>query len=397
MKTRHLNDLKVKGKRVFVRVDFNVPMNEKGLISDETRVVGAIPTIDYLVQQGARVILASHLGRPKGKRDLKYTLAPVAQLLSSKLQRPVLFLDDCVGDKVKAAVNSMKDGQVALLENLRFYAEEEKNDPLFSKQLAELADVYVNDAFGAAHRAHASTSGIAAFIKEKSTGLLMDKEIEFLGSKTEHPNRPFTVILGGAKVSDKIKVIDALLDKANNMLIGGAMAYTFALAQGKKVGKSLVEPEEVDTARAALEKAKKKGVKFLLPVDHVATDMLNFDEAKVGTLKVFEGNIDEGWQGVDIGPKTIKLYGETIAQSKTILWNGPVGVFEIAACAKGTFALAEAIAHSGSVSIIGGGDCVKAVKKSGYANKVSFISTGGGASLEYLEGTPLPGIVALQS
>lgn len=391
-----IKDVNLKGKKVFVRVDFNVPFDNKGEISDDTRIVAALPTIKYLVDEGAMVVLTSHLGRPKSKADTQFSLAPVAKALSEKLGKPVAFVDDCIGPKVKEACAAMKPGDVVLLENSRFYPEEKKNDPEFAKKLAEDtgAEAYVNDAFGTAHRAHATTAGVAAYLPVKVAGLLIEKELEFLGSKTENPDRPFTVILGGAKVSDKITVIDSLLDKCDSMLIGGAMAYTFALAQGKKVGSSLVEADKVDLAKAALEKAKAKGVKFLLPVDNVVSNSIDFAGGTVGELKVMEG-IEDGWSGVDIGPKTVELYKGEIAKSKTILWNGPMGIFEIKACAAGTFAIAEAVAKSDAVSIVGGGDSVKAVKKSGYAKDVTFISTGGGASLEFLEGKELPGVDVL--
>ena len=386
----------LKGKKVFVRVDFNVPFDNKGEISDDTRIVAALPTIKYLIDEGAMLVLTSHLGRPKSKEDKQFSLAPVAKALSEKLGKPVVFVDDCIGPKVKEACAAMKPGDVVLLENSRFYPEEKKNDPEFAKKLAEDtgAEAYVNDAFGTAHRAHATTAGVAAYLPIKVAGLLIEKELEFLGSKTENPERPFTVILGGAKVSDKITVIDSLLDKCNSMLIGGAMAYTFALAQGKKVGKSLVEADKVDLALAALKKAKDKGVNFLLPVDNIVCQTIDFAAGTVGELKVME-DIEDGWAGVDIGPKTVELYKNEIAKSKTILWNGPMGVFEIKECAKGTFAIAEAVAKSDAISIVGGGDSVKAVKKSGYAKDVTFISTGGGASLEFLEGKQLPGVAVL--
>ena len=391
-----IKDVDLKGKKVFVRVDFNVPFDNKGEISDDTRIVAALPTIKYLIDEGAMLVLTSHLGRPKSKEDKQFSLAPVAKALSEKLGKPVVFVDDCIGPKVKEACAAMKPGDVVLLENSRFYPEEKKNDPEFAKKLAEDtgAEAYVNDAFGTAHRAHATTAGVAAYLPIKVAGLLIEKELEFLGSKTENPERPFTVILGGAKVSDKITVIDSLLDKCNSMLIGGAMAYTFALAQGKKVGKSLVEADKVDLALAALKKAKDKGVNFLLPVDNVVCQTIDFAAGTVGELKVMEG-IEDGWAGVDIGPKTVELYKNEIAKSKTILWNGPMGVFEIKECAKGTFAIAEAVAKSDDISIVGGGDSVKAVKKSGYAKDVTFISTGGGASLEFLEGKQLPGVAVL--
>ncbi len=396
-KIKTIKDVDLKGKKVFVRVDFNVPFDAQGNISDDTRIVAALPTIKCLIDQGAMVVLASHLGRPKSKADTQFSLAPVAKALAEKLGKDVVFVDDCIGDKVKEACSKMSAGDVVLLENSRFYSEEKKNDPEFAKKLAEDtgAEAYVNDAFGTAHRAHATTAGIAAYLPIKVAGLLIEKELEFLGSKTETPVRPFTVILGGSKVSDKITVIDALLDKCDAMLIGGAMAYTFALAQGKNVGNSLVEPDKIDLAKAALKKAEDKGVKFLLPVDNAACQEIDFANGKVSEIKIMKNNIDDGWAGVDIGPETIELYKKQVAESKTILWNGPMGIFEIKDCAKGTFAVAEAVAKSDAISIIGGGDSVKAIKKSGYAGDVSFISTGGGASLEFLEGKELPGVAVL--
>ncbi len=396
-KIKTIKDVDLKGKKVFVRVDFNVPFDAQGNISDDTRIVAALPTIKHLVEQGAKVVLTSHLGRPKSKADLQFSLAPVAKALAEKLGKDVVFVDDCIGEKVKDACSKMVEGDVVLLENSRFYSEEKKNDPAFAKQLVEDtgAEAYVNDAFGTAHRAHATTAGVAAYLPIKVAGLLIERELEFLGSKTETPVRPFTVILGGSKVSDKITVIDALLDKCDAMLIGGAMAYTFALAQGRKVGNSLVEPDKVDLAKAALEKAEKKGVKFLLPIDNATTQNIDFAGGSVSEIKIMESDIEDGWAGVDIGPKTIELYKNQVAESKTILWNGPMGIFEIKDCAKGTFAVAEAVAKSDAISIIGGGDSVKAIKKSGYAKDVSFISTGGGASLEFLEGKELPGVAVL--
>jgi phosphoglycerate kinase len=311
------------------------------------------------------------------------------------LLQSYLFLDECVGEAVEDALNGLGDGQVALLENLRFYPGETDNDPDFASQLARLADAYVNDAFGTAHRAHASTYGVATLLADKVSGLLIEKELEFLGQKTESPNRPFTVILGGAKVSDKIKVIDKLLDKADSIIIGGAMAYTFALAQGKKVGESLSEPDRVDLAKEALAKAEAKGVRFLLPVDTLTTDALDFEAKCLGEIKVVEGDIPDGWEGVDIGPKTLELYSSEVANAQTVLWNGPMGVFEIEDSSRGTFAIAKAVAENDSISIIGGGDSVKAIKQSGYGAKVTFMSTGGGASLEFLEGKELPGVSVL--
>ena len=394
-----IKDVDLKGKKVFVRVDFNVPFDNTGAISDDTRIVAALPTLKYLLDEGASHVLASHLGRPKSKEDKQFSLAPVAKALSEKLGKPVTFVDDCIGEKVKEVCSKMKPGDVVLLENSRFYPEEKKNNPEFAKKLIEDtgAEAFVNDAFGTAHRAHATTAGVAAFVPVKVAGLLIAKELEFLGEKTANPERPFTVILGGSKVSDKITVIDALLDKCDAMLIGGAMAYTFGLALGKNMGDSLVEADKVDLAKAAMEKAKAKGVKFLLPVDNMVAEHIDFANASVSPLKDVKcaDGIDNGWSGVDIGPETIELYRKQILGSKTVLWNGPMGIFEIKECAKGTFAIAEAVAESGAISIIGGGDSVKAIKKSGYANKVSFISTGGGATLEFLEGKELPGVAVL--
>lgn len=396
-KVKTIEQVNLTGKRVLVRCDFNVPFNAGGGISDETRIVAALPTIRHLSKQGARVILCSHLGRPKGKPDSRFSLRPVAEALAKHLGQPVAFVGDCVGKEAEDAANALADGQVMLLENVRFHAAEEKNDADFSARLAALADAYVNDAFGSAHRAHASTEGVAHLLSPRVAGLLIEQELEFLGGKTASPKRPFVVILGGAKVSDKISVIDSLLDKADSMLIGGAMAYTFALAEGRSVGDSLAEPDKVDTAHKALEKARAKGVRLLLPVDNLITDKLDFENAAVGTTQTVSGNIPSGWEGVDIGPETVSLYSKEIAPAGTILWNGPMGVFEIPACAEGTFAIARAVADSGGISIIGGGDSVKAVKQSGCADQVSFISTGGGASLEFLEGKTLPGVAALET
>ena len=341
------------------------------------------------------MILASHLGRPKGERNAKYSLAPVAEDLATKLGQPVTFIEDCIGAEVEAEVAKMGDGDIVLLENVRFYAGEEKNDSEFAAALAKLADAFVNDAFGTAHRAHASTAGVAAHLSPNVCGFLIEKELAYLGDKTANPERPFTVILGGAKVSDKIKVIDALLEKADTIIIGGAMAYTFALAEGRTVGESLSEPDFIATAKAALQKAQAKGVKFLLPVDNLAVKDLDFGAGTVGEAQFFEGNIPDGWEGVDIGPKSIELFKAEVATAKTVLWNGPMGIFEIDACNQGTFAVAKTIAESEGISIIGWGDSVKAIKMSGYSDKVTFMSTGGGASLEFLEGKELPGVTAL--
>lgn len=393
---KSIKDASLSGKRVFVRCDFNVPF-KAGSISDDSRIVAALPTIKLLIQQGAKVILASHLGRPKGQKDLNFTLAPIAVALSDKLGQSVQFVEDCVGPIAEKAVDALEDGQVLLLENVRFYQGETDNEPAFARQLADLADVFVNDAFGTAHRAHASTAGIAAYCSMNLCGLLVEKELAYLGEQTRQPQRPFIVILGGAKVSDKIQVIDALLDKADTIIIGGAMAYTFALAQGRTVGDSLSEHDQIDTARAALKKAEAKGVKFLLPVDNLAVSELNFSAGTVGEQRVFEGNIEPGWEGVDIGPKSIALFQAAIGDAETILWNGPMGIFEIEACNQGTFAIAKTIAESSACSIIGGGDSVKAIKSSGYSESVTFMSTGGGASLEFLEGKELPGVSVLDT
>jgi 3-phosphoglycerate kinase len=396
-RTKTIDDLDLQGVRTLVRVDFNVPLDADGTVTDETRINAALPTIKELQAKGAKIILASHLGRPKGERNVSMSLSPVAPLLSKKLGTPVLFLEDCIGGKVKEAVDTLQNGQVALLENLRFDQGETDNDSDFATSLASLADVFVNDAFGTAHRAHASTFGVPSILSNKVSGYLIAKELEFLGDKTNNPDRPFVVILGGAKVSDKITVIDKLLDKADTIIIGGAMAYTFAMANGKKVGDSLCEPEKVDLAKSALAKASEKGVKFLLPVDTLITNNLDFDAKQIGESKIVDGDIPEGWEGVDIGPRTIDLYQNAISGAQTILWNGPMGVFEIEDSSKGTFAVAETVANSSAVSIIGGGDSVKAINRSGHSGNVTFMSTGGGASLEFLEGKDLPGVSILDT
>lgn len=410
-----VKDLQVRGKRVFVRVDYNVPMAEQNgrmVINDDTRIRATLPTLELLIKGGARIILAAHLGRPKGKPEPTMSLRPVAAMLADFVGRPVAFVDDCVGEKVEKTVGALKDGDILLLENTRFHAEEEANDPVFAEELAKVADIYVNDAFGAAHRAHASTEGIARVVAMRgglcAAGLLMERELQFLGDELERPARPFVVILGGAKVSDKIKVIDRLLERADTILIGGAMAYTFKLADGLKIGQSLVEADKTDVARAAVAKAKTKGVKFLLPSDNlvarpVKTDKLNKKGKPIIELhdpKVnAEPNIPDDLEGVDIGPATAKAFAEVIAGAKTILWNGPMGIFEDKRFAEGTFAVARAVAEAtknrGAKSIIGGGDSVKALNNAGLGDRVTFMSTGGGASLEFLEGTILPGVAAL--
>ena len=394
MATKTFNDVNLAGKRVFVRCDFNVPLKD-GVINDDSRIVAALPTIKQLVEQGAKVILASHLGRPKGQKNAAFTLAPVAEELAKQLAQPVTFIEDCIGEDVEAEVAKLGEGEVALLENVRFYQGETDNDPEFAASLAKLADAFVNDAFGTAHRAHASTAGVAKHLSPCVCGLLIEKELAYLGDKTNSPERPLTVILGGAKVSDKIKVIDTLLEKADTIIIGGGMAYTFKLAMGQTVGDSLSEPDFVPTAKAALEKAKEKGVKFLLPVDNMVVQGLDFGAGTFADSKVVEGSIEDGWEGVDIGPKSIELFSNEVKNAKTVLWNGPMGIFEIDACNKGTFAVAKTIADSDACSIIGGGDSVKAIKMAGYGDQVTFMSTGGGASLEFLEGKELPGVTAL--
>jgi len=394
MATKTINDVNLAGKRVFVRCDFNVPLKD-GVINDDSRIVAALPTIKLLVEQGAKVILASHLGRPKGEKNAAFTLAPVAEELAKQLAQPVTFIEDCIGEDVEAEVAKLGEGEVVLLENVRFYQGETDNDPEFAASLAKLADAFVNDAFGTAHRAHASTAGVAKHLSPCVCGLLIEKELAYLGDKTNSPERPLTVILGGAKVSDKIKVIDTLLEKADTIIIGGGMAYTFKLAMGQTVGDSLSEPDFVPTAKAALAKAKEKGVKFLLPVDNMVVQGLDFGAGTFADSKVVEGSIEDGWEGVDIGPKSIELFSNEVKNAKTVLWNGPMGIFEIDACNKGTFAVAKTIADSDACSIIGGGDSVKAIKMAGYGDQVTFMSTGGGASLEFLEGKELPGVTAL--
>jgi phosphoglycerate kinase len=399
MKKLSLRDLDVRGKRVLVRVDFNVPTEERDgaiAITDDTRMRESLPTINYLREQGAKVILMAHFGRPKGKPVPKYSLRPVADHLHKLINQPVAFAHETIGAIPEAIIADMEPGHVTLLENVRFHAEEEANDPGFSQALAKLGDIYVNDAFGAAHRAHASTAGIAKFVQHAAMGFLMEKELQYLGGELEKPAKPFVVIMGGSKVSDKIGVIKALMEKADTILIGGAMANTFWQAQGIAVGASKVEADKIDLARQLLELAKSKGVKFLVPVDAVEADAFKAGAQKRNTGKITDGHgISEGWQALDIGHATIALYEEEIASAKTVLWNGPVGVFEIPDFADGTYAIAEALAKSEATTIIGGGDSVTAVKQAGLADKMTFISTGGGASLELLEGKELPGVAAL--
>jgi len=395
MAKKSITDLDLKGKRVLVRVDFNVPQNEAGEITDDTRIRAAIPTINYLAEQGAKVILMSHLGRPDGERKPKFTLAPIASRLGDLISANVKWCGECVGPKAVAAVEALNFGEVLLLENVRYHKEEELNDEAFAKQLAELGDVYVNDAFGTAHRGHASTEGVAHFLPAVA-GFLIDKELQYLEGELNNPARPFVVIMGGKKVSDKIEVITSLLEKADVFLIGGAMAYTFLKAQGYEVGKSLVEKDKLDLALDILRKAEEKGVKFLLPVDTRHTAEFKAGASTAVTAPFTQGgSIPADREGIDIGDAAIQEFCAEIAKAKTIVWNGPMGVFEMEGFDIGTKAVAEAVANSSAVSIIGGGDSVTALNKFGLGDKVTFMSTGGGASLELLEGKELPGIAAL--
>lgn len=393
LQKKTVDDLKVQGKRVLVRCDFNVPLKD-GVITDENRITAALPTIEKLMKDGGKVILCSHMGKPKGEPKPELSLAPVAKRLSELLGKEVVFAkdDSVVGENAKKAVAEMKDGDVVLLENTRYRKEETKNEENFSKELASLADIFVNDAFGTSHRAHCSTVGVTAFVEESAVGYLMEKEIAFLGNAVNNPVRPFVAILGGSKVSDKINVINNLLEKVDTLIIGGGMAYTFAVAKGGHVGESLLELDKVDYAREMIEKAKEKDVNFLLPVDTVITkEFKNDTEYKT----VPTGEIPDGWMGLDIGEKTRELFADAIKGAKTVVWNGPMGVFEMENFAKGTKAIAEALAAIDATTIIGGGDSAAAVNQLGYGNKMTHISTGGGASLEFLEGKELPGVVAV--
>ncbi len=392
MNKKTVKDIDVTGKRVFVRCDFNVPQDENGKITDNRRIVSALETIKYLIEKNAKVILCSHLGRPKGEFKKEFSLKPVAEELTKLLGKEVKLADDVIGESAQNLVGQMQDGDVILLENVRFHAEEEKNDAEFAKKLASLADIYVNDAFGTTHRAHASTAGIAAYLPAVS-GFLIEKEINFMGNTLENPQRPFVAILGGAKVSDKIGVIDALLEKVDTLIIGGGMAYTFFKAQGYGVGNSLCEEDKLDLAKGLMEKAKQKGVKLLLPIDTVVGKEFKKDtESKV----VAWTDIPEDWEGFDIGPETIKMFAEEVKKAKTVVWNGPLGLFEFDQFAVGTNAIAKELAESDAITIIGGGDSAAAVEKAGLSDKMSHVSTGGGASLQFLEGKNLPGIECLQ-
>ncbi len=393
MNKKTVKDICVKGKKVLVRCDFNVPLDENKNITDETRINAALPTIKYLLDNGAAVILCSHLGRPKGEFNMKYSLAPVAKRLSEKLGFEVKLAKDVIGPDAKKLAAEVKPGEAILLENVRFQPEEEKNDPAFAKELASMADLYVSDAFGTVHRAHASTAGVAAYLPAVA-GFLIGKELDFLGSAVENPKRPFVAILGGAKVKDKIGVITNLLEKVDTLIIGGGMAYTFQKAMGKEIGKSLLDEERIDLAKDLMEEAKAKGVKLLLPVDNVCgSDFSN--DCNIITVDADQG-IPADYEGMDIGPKSVKLFSDAIKEAKTVVWNGPMGVFEFPNFAKGTLAIATAMAESDAITIIGGGDSAAAVTQMGLADRMSHISTGGGASLEFLEGKTLPGVACLE-
>lgn len=392
-----IQDLDVQGKEVLMRVDFNVPLKD-GKITDDTRITAAVPSIQHLLKGGAKLVLCSHLGRPKGGPAPEFSLAPAAARLSELLGQPVATTNDCIGAEAAAARAALQPGQVLLLENTRFYPQEEKNDSAFAKELAGNAEIYVNDAFGTAHRAHASTEGVTHFIKTSAMGFLMARELEFLVHKLDAAEKPFLVIMGGAKVSDKIQVINALMAKANVFIIGGAMAYTFRKAQGYKVGKSLVENDKLELALEILKNAEAKGIKFMLPADtRITQEFKDGAETKVTAPYAQGGEIPDDWEGIDIGPVAIKEFSDEIAKAKTILWNGPMGVFEIGSFAEGTRAIAQAVADSAALSIVGGGDSVTAVNKFNLDEKMDFISTGGGASLELLEGQELPGVAALSN
>ena len=392
MAKKTIEDIQVAGKKVLVRCDFNVPLDENKHITDENRIRGALPTIQYLLKNSARVILCSHLGRPKGEFNMKYSLAPVAAKISEYLGKPVIMASDVIGEDAKAKAAALKDGDVMLIENVRFHKEEEKNDPEFAKELASMAEIFVNDAFGTAHRAHASTEGVSHYLPSVC-GFLIQKELDVMGGALEHPEHPFVAILGGAKVSDKIGVINNLIEKVDTLIIGGGMAYTFLKAKGFAIGSSLCEEDKLDLALELLAKAKDKGVELLLPVDNRLGDKY---DPECDFMLVNSDEIPEGWMGLDIGPATEVLFADAIKGAKTVVWNGPMGVSEWDKFASGTRAVAQAVADSGAVSIIGGGDSAAAIEKLGFADKVTHISTGGGASLEFLEGLVLPGIACLE-
>lgn len=386
-----IEDLQIKGKRVFIRADFNVPLDDNMVITDDRRIRSTLPTINYAIDEGARVILGSHLGRPKGKVEPRFSLAPVAKRLQRLLNKEVIFATDCIGPQVESLASKMKDGDVLLLENLRFHPGEEKNEEAFAKSLSKLADFYVNDAFGAAHRAHASTTGITKFLPS-AAGFLLKKEIEYLKGVVDNPVRPFVAILGGAKVSGKIGVLENLADKVDKVIVGGGMAYTFIKAMGYEIGDSLVEDDMLDLAKNIMDKLKKNNVKFYLPVDSVVAQSL---EPGAETKIVTTQEITKGWRALDIGPASVKLFSEALQNAKTIIWNGPMGVFEIDAFSRGTFAIAHAVSDAYALTIVGGGDTDFAVHRAGVSDAITFISTGGGAALQLLEGKDLPGISAL--
>jgi phosphoglycerate kinase len=390
-----IEDIEVKDKRILMRVDFNVPL-EGGKVANDNRIRGALPTIKYILDHGGKLILMSHLGRPKGKRVPEMSLKPCVPVLSDLLGKPVAFAEDCIGEPIKAAVDTLGDGDVLLLENLRYYKEETDNDPAFAAKLAKLGDIYVNDAFGTAHRAHASTEGVTRHFQQCAAGYLMMKELDYLGKALKNPERPFVAIMGGAKISGKIDVISNLLPKVDMIIIGGGMSYTFFKAQGLEIGKSLLESDKIDVAQALLKEGEGK---LILPLDCVVTDLLDFDARKVGSIEVVGTDaIPADAEAVDIGPQSIEMFGNILKDAKTIVWNGPMGVFEIDETAKGTYAVAHVLAEAtekGAVTIIGGGDSAAAVEKAGVADKMSHVSTGGGASLEFLEGKVLPGVAAL--
>lgn len=395
MRKLTIDDFDIKGKKVLTRVDFNVPLDENLNVRNDTRIIAALPTIKKIIDSGGRAVLMSHLGRPKGEIIGSMRMAPIAKRLSQLLGKEVMTVGDCIGPEVEAVVKSMQDGDVLLLENLRFHKEETKNEPEFAKKLAALGDVYVNDAFGTAHRAHASTEGVTKYFDKCASGYLMQKELKYLGMAISDPERPFVAILGGAKISGKIDVINNLFGKVDSLLIGGGMTYTFSKAKGQKIGDSLLEEDKIDLAKQLLAEAETRGIDLLLPIDNViATKIAEDAEAKV----VAAGEIPDGWNGVDIGPETVKLFKEKVIGAKTVVWNGPMGVFEIDQFAKGTNAIAETLAEAtkkGTISIIGGGDSAAAIDKAGLSHKVSHVSTGGGASLEFLAGVTLPGVAAL--
>jgi len=392
-KIKSIKDINIKGKKVLIRVDFNCPMNKDGSVNDDTRIRAALPTIEYAMSQDAKVILVSHLGRPDGKKDPKYTLQGVGERLAELLKKDVIFVDDCIGAGVWAVLENMKSGSVALLENVRFYKEEEANDKNFAQKLAKLCDVYISDAFGTVHRAHASTAGIAEFVKEKGAGLLLQKEIDSLGAVLNNPKKPFVVILGGAKVSDKIAIVENFSKNADVMIIGGAMAYTFLKAKGFNVGDSLVENDKIELAKKIISRFETKGSRLLLPVDFVVAPEIK-EGVKWEVTK--DENVPNGMKGLDIGPKTIALFKDALKDAAMVIWNGPMGVFEVKPFDNGTVEIARMLAESNAYTVVGGGDSASAVNKAGVADKIDHISTGGGASMEFLEGKKLPGIVALE-